>query len=67
MILTNSFYERGLNRQDVQPRRVKEILDEIFLCDEPFAAGYRQFLVEQNRKAPWEPAGLVGKKVEVRD
>ena len=49
------------------PRRVKGILDEIFLCDEPFAAGYRQFLVEQNRKAPWEPAGLVGKTVEVRD
>ena len=49
------------------PRRVKGILDEIFLSDEPFAARYRQFLAEQNRRAPWELAGLVGKKVEVRD
>ena len=49
------------------PRRVKGILDEIFLSDQPFAARYRQFFAEQNRKAPWEPAGLVGKTVEVRD
>ena len=43
------------------PRRVKGILDEIFLSDQPLATGYRQFLAEQNRRAPWEPAGLVGK------
>ena len=49
------------------PRRVKGILDEIFLSDQPFAAGYRQFLVEQNRRAPWEPTGFVGKTVEVRE
>ena len=49
------------------PRRVKGILDEVFLSDQPLATGYRQFFAEQNRKAPWEPAGLVGKKVEVRD
>lgn len=49
------------------PRLIGEILREIFLSDQPFAAGYRQFLVEQNRKAPWEPTGFVGKKVEVRE
>ena len=49
------------------PRLIGEILREVFLSDEPFAARYRQFLAEQNRKAPWEPAGLVGKTVEVRD
>ena len=43
------------------PRLVKETLAELFQSDEPFAARYRQFLAEQNRKAPWEPAGLVGK------
>ena len=49
------------------PRRVKGILDEIFLSDQPLATGYRQFVSAQHRKAPWEPTGLVGKKVEVRE
>ena len=49
------------------PRLIGEILREVFLSDEPFAARYRQFLAEQNRRAPWELAGLVGKKVEVRE
>ena len=43
------------------PRLIGEILREVFLSDEPFAARYRQFLAEQNLKAPWEPAGFVGK------
>ena len=45
------------------PRLIGEILREIFLSDQPLATGYRQFLAEQNRRAPWEPAGLVGKEV----
>ena len=45
------------------PCRVKGILDEIFLSDQPLATGYRQFFAEQNRKAPWEPTGFVGKEV----
>ena len=49
------------------PRLIGEILREVFLSDQPLATGYRQFFAEQNRKAPWEPAGLVGKKVEVRE
>ena len=45
------------------PRLIGEILREVFLSDEPFATGYRQFVSAQHRKAPWEPAGLVGKEV----
>ena len=45
------------------PRLIGEILREVFLSDQPLATGFRQFLAEQNRKAPWEPAGLVGKEV----
>ena len=45
------------------PRLIGEILREVFLSDQPLATGYRQFLAEQNRRAPWEPAGLVGKEV----
>ena len=45
------------------PRLIGEILREVFLSDQPFAAGYRQFLAEQNRRALWEPTGLVGKEV----
>ena len=59
--------DRGSDRQAVQPRLVKETLAELFQSNEPLATGYRQFLAEQNRKAPWELAGLVGKKVEVRE
>ena len=40
---------------------IGEILREVFLSDQPLATGYRQFLAEQNRRAPWELAGLVGK------
>ena len=49
------------------PRLIGEILREVFLSDQPLATGYREFLAEQNRRAPWEPTGLVGKKVEVRE
>ena len=66
-MILDFLFDRGSNRQAVQPRLVKETLAELFQSDEPFAARYRQFLAEQNLKAPWEPAGLVGKKVEVRD
>ena len=45
------------------PRLIGEILREVFLSDQPLVTGYRQFLAEQNRRAPWEPAGLVGKEV----
>ena len=45
------------------PRLIGEILREVFLSDQPLATGYHQFLAEQNRRAPWEPAGLVGKEV----
>ena len=62
-MILDFLFDRGSNRQAVQPRLVKETLAELFQSDEPFAAGYRQFLVEQNRRAPWEPAGLVGKEV----
>ena len=62
-MILDFLFDRGSDRQAVQPRLVKETLAELFQSDEPFAARDRQFLAEQNRRAPWEPTGLVGKEV----